>query len=162
VWIRGPAVMQGYWDNPEATQEAFCDGWFRSGDIGHWDDEGYLHIVDRLKDIIIVGSSNVYPSDLEAVLGNCADIRDAAVVGRPDDELGEVPVACVVAAPDASLTREAVLALFDDRIARYKHPRDVIFLDSLPCGATAKVDKPALRKLAARRSPTRFVTTASS
>jgi fatty-acyl-CoA synthase len=150
VWIRGPAVMQDYWENPAATQEAFCDGWFRSGDIGHWDEAGYLHIVDRIKDIIIVGSSNVYPSDLEAVLGDCADIREAAVVGAPDEELGEVPVACIVTAPDASVTREEVLALFEGRIATYKHPRDVVFLDALPRHATGKLDRTALRKLAAR------------
>jgi fatty-acyl-CoA synthase len=147
VWIQGPAVMQGYWDNTEATQEAFCDGWFRSGDIGHWDEAGYLHIVDRIKDIVIVGSSNVYPSDLEAVLGDCADICAAAVIGGPDEELGEVPVACVVAAHHASLTRENVLALFEGRIASYKHPRDVVFLDALPRNATGKVDRLALRKI---------------
>jgi len=148
VWIRSPAMMQGYWNNPEATQEALRDGWFRTGDIGHWDDAGYLHIVDRIKDIIIVGSSNVYPSDLEAVLDSCPDIREAAIIARPDEELGEVPIACVVASPDAALTRQQVLTLFEGRLAAYKHPRDVIFFDALPRNATAKVDKPALRHLA--------------
>jgi len=74
VWIRGRSVMQGYWENPQATGEAFRDGWFRNGDLGLFDEEGYLHIVDRIKDIIIVGSSNVYPSDLETVLDDCADM----------------------------------------------------------------------------------------
>jgi acyl-CoA synthetase (AMP-forming)/AMP-acid ligase II len=104
-------------------------------------DEGYLHILDRIKDIIIVGSSNVYPSDLETVLGDCADISEAAVVGRRDDRLGEVPVACVVTVPGRSLTREQVIALFDGRLATYKHPRDVIFLDGLPRNAPARCRK---------------------
>jgi fatty-acyl-CoA synthase len=149
IWIRGRSVMQGYWENAQATREAFQDGWFRNGDLGLFDEEGYLHIVDRIKDIIIVGSSNVYPSDLETVLGDCADIREAAVVGRRDDRLGEVPVACVVLVPGRSLTREQVIALFDGRLATYKHPRDVIFLDALPRNATGKVQKTVLRDLCA-------------
>ncbi len=145
VWIRGRSVMQGYWENAQATREAFRDGWFRNGDLGLFDEQGYLHIIDRIKDIIIVGSSNVYPSDLEAVLAECADIREAAVVGRRDDGLGEVPVACVVPVPGRSLTRDQVLALFDGRLASYKHPRDVIFLDALPRNAAGKVQKTILR-----------------
>jgi acyl-CoA synthetase (AMP-forming)/AMP-acid ligase II len=116
-------------------------------------DEGYLHILDRIKDIIIVGSSNVYPSDLETVLGDCADISEAAVVGRRDDRLGEVPVACVVTVPGRSLTREQVIALFDGRLATYKHPRDVIFLDGLPRNAAGKVQKTVLRDLVTRPMP---------
>ena len=167
IWIRGRSVMQGYWENPQATREAFRDGWFRNGDLGLFDQQGYLHIVGRIKDIIIVGSSNVYPSDLEAVLDECADIREAAVVGRRDDTLGEVPVACVVPVPGRSLTTAQVIALFDGRLATYKHPRDVIFLDALPRNATGKVQKTILRDLCAdqlevtrressakRRSPT--------
>ena len=147
VWIRGRSVMQGYWSNEEATRETFHDGWFRSGDVGLIDEEGCLHIVDRIKDIIIVGSSNVYPNDLEAVLADCGDIREAAVVGRPDDELGEVPVACVVPAEGCSLSSERVIALFEDRLASYKHPRDVVLLDALPHNAFGKVDKAALRAM---------------
>jgi fatty-acyl-CoA synthase len=150
VWIRGRSVMQGYWENPQATREAFRDGWFRNGDLGRFDEEGYLHIVDRIKDIIIVGSSNVYPSDLETVLGDCADICEAAVVGRRDDRLGEVPVACVVPVPGRSLTKEQVIALFDGRLATYKHPRDVIFLDALPRNAAGKVQKTVLRDLVSK------------
>ncbi len=147
IWIRGRSVMQGYWENAQATREAFRDGWFRNGDLGFFDEEGYLHIVGRIKDMIIVGSSNVYPSDLETVLGDCADICEAAVVGRRDDKLGEVPVACVVPAPGRSLTREQVIALFDGRLAAYKHPRDVIFLHALPRNATGKVQTTVLRDL---------------
>ena len=158
IWIRGRSVMQGYWENAQSTRQAFRDGWFRNGDLGLFEEEGYLHIVDRIKDIIIVWSSNVYPSDLETVLVGCADICEAAVVGRRDDRLGEVPVCCVVPVPGRSLTREQVIALFDGRLATYKHPRDVIFLDALPRNATGKVQETVLRDLVTRPIPA--VTTA--
>ena len=151
VWIRGPAVMQGYWENEHATRNAFCDGWFRTGDLGLLDQHGYLHIVGRLKDIIIVGGSNVYPSDLEAVLDHCPDIREAAAVGRPDDDLGEVPVAFVAPIPGRTVTTEQVIGLFENRLAPYKHPREVIFLDALPRNPTGKVDRLGLRELVAER-----------
>jgi fatty-acyl-CoA synthase len=144
VWFRGPAVMQGYWENEQANREAFRHGWLRSGDLGLIDEHGYLHIVGRLKDIIIVGSSNVHPSDLEAVLDGCPDIEEAAVVGRPDDHLGEVPVACVVPVPGRLLTPEHVISLFENRLAAYKHPRDVIFLEALPRNAIGKIDRKRL------------------
>lgn len=153
VLIRGPAVMQGYWENEQATRDAFSDGWFRSGDLGLIDHDGYLRIVDRLKDIIIVGGSNIYPSDLEAVLGECAEIREAAVVARPDRELGEVPIACVVSKPGRVLTAEAVIGLFENRLATYKHPRDVAFLDALPRNWHGKVDRRCLRDLVGRPQP---------
>jgi fatty-acyl-CoA synthase len=145
--------MQSYWENEQATRDAFSDGWFRSGDLGLIDHNGYLHIVDRLKDIIIVGGSNVYPSDLEAVLGECAEIREAAVVARPDRELGEVPIACVVSSPGRTLTAEAVIGLFENRLATYKHPRDVTFLDALPRNWHGKVDRRCLRDLVGRAQP---------
>jgi fatty-acyl-CoA synthase len=151
VWFRGPAVIQRYWDNEPATREAFCDRWLRSGDIGLIDLDGYLHIIGRQKDIIIVGSSNVYPSDLETVLEACADIHEAAVVGRFDEELGEVPVACVVPARGRSLAPAEVLELFENRVAAYKHPRDVLFFDELPRNATGKIDRKRLRDVIARR-----------
>lgn len=148
IWTRGPTVMHGYWESEEANREAFHAGWFRTGDAGVIDEDGYLLVVDRLKDVIIVGTSNVYPADLESVLVDCPEIREAAVVGAPDDELGEVPVACVVPAADADLTAETVLALFPDRLAAYKHPRRVVFLESLPRNAAGKIQKAALRELA--------------
>ena len=103
VLVQGPTVMPEYWRNPEATRETFhADGWLRTGDAGCFDDEGMLSIVDRIKEVIIVGSCNVYPADVESVLDDCPQIAEAAVVGRPDDELGEVPVAFVVLRePDA-------------------------------------------------------------
>jgi fatty-acyl-CoA synthase len=155
VWFRGPAVMQGYWENEHANREAFRHGWLRSGDLGLIDEDGYLHIVGRLKDVIIVGSSNVHPSDLEVVLDGCPDIQEAAVVGRPDDHLGEVPVACVVPVPGHPLTPEQVINLFENRLAAYKHPRDVIFLEALPRNATDKIDRKRLHDIVNRAAPRR-------
>ena len=147
VVIRGSNVMQAYWRNPEATREALRDGWFHSGDAGFVDEDGFLHIVERMKDVIVVGSSNVYPADVEEVLVGCPDVAEATVVARPDAELGETPVACVVVAPGRSLTSEQVIALFETRLAAYKHPRDVVFLDRLPRTALGKVQRGALRAL---------------
>jgi fatty-acyl-CoA synthase len=151
IWIRGPSVMRGYWENPAATAAAFHDGWFKTGDLGSFDEDGYLHVLDRLKDIIIVGGSNVYPADVEAVLQGCEDIREAAVVARPDEQLGEVPVVFAVVAEGRSLGREQALALFEGTLAEYKHPRDIVFLDALPRTALGKVQRSVLRELA--RSP---------
>ncbi len=146
VWLRGPTVMEGYWRNPDATAAVMRGGWIRTGDVGRIDEDGRLRIVGRLKDVIIVGSSNVHPADVEAVLSECDTIREAAVVGRPDDELGEVPVAFVVT---EELSAADVLALFDGRLADYKHPRDVFFVDELPRTDTGKVDRNALRAMQA-------------
>lgn len=152
VWLRGDNVMRGYWRNPQATGEAMHEGWFRTGDAGFVDDDGYLHIVDRMKDIIIVGGSNVYPADLETILAESTDILEAAVVARPDEKLGEVPVAFVVPATAGSQTAEDVLALFNDRIADYKRPRDVVFVESLPRTALGKVQKQVLRAFIRERA----------
>ena len=147
VAIRGANVMQGYWRNPEATREAFHEGWFRSGDAGFFDQDGFLHIVERMKDVIVVGGSNVYPADLEQVLADCPDIAEAAVVALADAALGEIPAACVVVAPGRTLTREQVIALFEGRLAAYKHPREVVFLERLPRTSLGKVQKEVVRAL---------------
>jgi len=144
VWIRGPNVTTGYWRDPEATRAALVDGWFRTGDVGVVDDEGDLWIVDRFKDVVISGGENIYPAELEAVLHAEPRIREAVVVGRPDPRWGEVPVAVVVRA-DPALREEEVLALFEGRLARFKHPRAVLFVDGLPKNAMGKVLKYRLR-----------------
>lgn len=149
IVVRGPNLMVGYWRNPVATREAIPNTWLRTGDIGVLDDDGYLHVVDRLKEIIVVGVSNVYPADLEAVLLESPDIRAAAVVGRPDDDLGEVPVAFVEPVPGRVVTRDRVLRLFDGRLARYKHPREVHVVDAMPRTSVGKPEKKALRAMAA-------------
>jgi fatty-acyl-CoA synthase len=145
IWLRGPNLTAGYWRNPEATRQAFAGGWFKTGDIGHQDEEGFFYVDDRKKDVVISGGENIYPAELENVLADCPAIAEAAVIGRPDPRWGEIPVACVVLKPGSSLSRADVLALFRDRLARYKHPRDVVFLDALPRTAMGKVQKFALR-----------------
>jgi fatty-acyl-CoA synthase len=149
ILIRGPQVMREYWNDPQATAEALREGWYYSGDIGHLDDEGWLYVDERKTDVIISGGENIYPAELEAVLAECDLIADSAVVARPDEKWGEVPVAAVVLRDAGALDREAVLALFGDRIARYKHPRDVLFLDALPRNVMGKVQKFRLREMLA-------------
>jgi fatty-acyl-CoA synthase len=151
IILRSPSMTPGYWRNPEATREAILDGWFHTGDIGCIDDEGFLHVLDRIKEIIIVGVSNVYPADIETVLKDSPDIADAAVVGLPQAELGEVPVAFVVRETGASLNETDVLSLCEGRLAPYKHPRHVLFVDALPRTPVGKVEKKTLRALAQYR-----------
>jgi len=147
IWLRGPNVMSGYWRNPEATADAFTDGWLRTGDIGHQDADDFYYVDDRKKDVVISGGENIYPAELEAILADCPEIAEAAVIGRSDPTWGEVPIACIVPHPNTTLTRADVLALFHERLARYKHPRDVIFLSTLPRTAMGKVEKFTLRRL---------------
>jgi fatty-acyl-CoA synthase len=149
IAVRGPSLMRKYWHNPQATAEVMRDGWLRTGDLGFVDARGYLHVTGRIKDVIVVGTSNVIPGDLEAVLADSPEIAAAAVVGRPDDKLGEVPVAFVVGAPGSQLSAERVMAMFNGRVAPYKQPRNVIFLDAMPLTSVGKPAKNALRALAA-------------
>ena len=147
IVLKGPSIFKEYWANPGATQEAFSDGWFHTGDVGHIDEEGYFYIDDRMKDIVIVGASNVYPADLERILDECEAIAEVAVVGRPDAETGEALVACVVVKEGQSLTADQVKGLLEGRLAPYQHPKDVVFMDSLPHTAVGKVQKPELRQM---------------
>jgi fatty-acyl-CoA synthase len=150
VLVRGPNVMQGYWRDEEGTAAAFSDGWFRTGDIGHRDADGFVWIDERKRDLIISGGENIYPAELEAVLAECPGIADAAVVARPDPKWGEVPVAVVVRRAGAGLAPGDVKALFKDRLARFKHPHDVLFVDALPRNAIGKVLRFELRGLVAK------------
>jgi fatty-acyl-CoA synthase len=147
ILVRGPNVMTGYWRDPAATAEALVDGWFRTGDIGHQDEEGFFWVDERKKDLIISGGENIYPAELEAILAECGDVAEAAVVARPDPRWGEVPIAVVVRRPGADLAAEQVRALFAGRLARFKHPHDVIFVDGLPRNAIGKVLRYQLRGL---------------
>jgi len=146
IQVRGPNLMRGYWRDPAASAAAFEDGWFRTGDLARVDDEGYYWIMGRSKDVIISGGENIYPAELENVLADCPAIAEAAVVGIGDARWGEAACACVVPRAGASLDEAAVLALFRDRLAKFKHPRRVVFLDSLPKNALGKVQKPELRR----------------
>ena len=139
IIVRGPNVSQGYWKMPAVTAETFRGGWYHSNDIGHFDDEGYLYVVSRKTDMIISGGENIYPAELENILLECTAILEACIVGRPDERWGEALVAIVVLQPDARMTEADVMALFDDRIARYKRPREIRFANALPRTALGKV-----------------------
>jgi fatty-acyl-CoA synthase len=149
ILIRGPQVMREYWGDPKATAEALRDGWYHSGDIGHLDEEGWLYVDERKKDVIISGGENIYPAELEAVLAECGLIAESAVVARPDEQWGEIPVATIVLHEAGAMDREAVLALFDNRVARFKHPKEVLFMEALPRNAMGKVQKYRLREILA-------------
>jgi acyl-CoA synthetase (AMP-forming)/AMP-acid ligase II len=150
IVMRGPKVFKGYWRDAEATAAAFTGGWFHTGDIGVRDEDGYLFIVDRLKDMIVSGGENIAGSEVERVLYEHAAVLEAAVVGRPDERWGEVPVAYVVlrpgvAAPGDAVSAEALIEHCRERLARFKVPKDVLFLDALPRNPSGKVLKRELR-----------------
>ena len=145
VLITGPVVMAGYLNNPTATEETVVDGWVRTGDVGTLDEDGYLTIVDRLKDMIIRGGENLYPKEIENAIGSLPGVLEVAVVGRPDDVLGEVPVAFVVPYPDVDLTPEVVISHCRERLTRVKVPVDVDIVPELPKNPVGKIDKPRLR-----------------
>jgi long-chain acyl-CoA synthetase len=145
IVIRGHNIMKGYYKNPEATTEAFRGGWFHTGDLAYRDDDGYLFIVDRKKDLVIRGGYNVYPREVEEVLFGHPAIAEAAVIGKPDDKLGEEVVAIVAAKPGADLDADEVIAYCKERLAAYKHPREVRVVDELPKGPTGKILKKELR-----------------
>ena len=146
LWIRGPQVMKGYLNNPEATAETIDgDGWLHTGDIARIDSDGHVYIVDRLKELIKVKGFQVAPAELEALLVEHPQITDAAVVGLPDDESGEVPLAFVVPAPDAAIDEEAVKAFVTDQVATYKQLGEVRFAESIPKSASGKILRRELR-----------------
>jgi fatty-acyl-CoA synthase len=141
--IRGPHIMLGYWNRPEATAETIRDGWLHTGDVARRDGEGYFTIIGRSKDMFISGGENVYPAEIESVMLDHPGIAEAAVIGVPHEKWGEVGRAYVVLA-DASMGEEAVLAYLADRVAKYKIPKSVVFLTELPKTAIGKIDKKVL------------------
>jgi fatty-acyl-CoA synthase len=145
--VRGPNVFKEYWRNPEATAEALQDGWFRTGDIARRDVEGFYYIEDRAKDVIISGGENIYPAELEQILAAEADIAEFAVVGRPDPRWDEVPVIIAVPRPGQTIDPQTLLALFVNRVARFKQPKDVIIVEALPRNALGKIVKFELRDM---------------
>lgn len=146
VLISGPTVMRGYLGNPDATDRTVVDGWLHTGDVGVLDEDGYLKIVDRIKDMIIRGGENLYPKEIEAAIAAFPGVLEVAVVGRPDPVMGEVPVAFVVAYPGADVTPERLLEHCRALLTRVKVPTEIVVLDSLPKNPVGKVDKPDLRK----------------
>jgi len=145
ICARGPNIMTGYWKSPEATADAVQDGWFHTGDVGRFDDDGYLYVVDRIKDLIIRGGINVYPRDVEDALLEHPDIVGAGVVGKKDERMGEEVVAFVQLRPGATLTSDEVIAYAKTKLSAAKYPRDVRVVDALPLTSVFKLDRKALR-----------------
>jgi long-chain acyl-CoA synthetase len=146
VVCRGPQMMSGYWQNPVATQATLREGWLHTGDLGYVDDEGYLYLVDRIKDIVIVGASNVYTSEVERVLVDQPAIADMCILGMPLPGEGEEVTAVVVLRPDTSLSLQDIWQHCDGKIARYKFPTRVEYVDMLPRTPVSKINKVELRR----------------
>ncbi len=145
VWIRSAQNMKGYWGNDKATQAAFEDGWFRSGDAGYLKD-GYLFLHDRIKDMIVSGGENIYPAEVENTLMQHPALADGAVIGVPDDAWGEAVKACVVLKPGAKASEAGIIEFMRGRIAHFKCPKSVDFLDAIPRNPTGKILKRVLRE----------------
>jgi len=146
ICIQGPNVMQGYLNQPEATAEVMKGGWLHTGDLGKVDQDGYVYILDRKKDMIIVGGLNVYPREVEECLYKHPKVAQAAVIGAPEDLHGEIPVAIIVLKPEEDADPREFILHCRKSLANYKCPRRVMFAESLPMTATGKVDKKRLRK----------------
>ncbi len=151
IVLRGRSLFSGYWRNEDASASAFADGWFRTGDLASRDEKGFFYIVDRKKNIVIVGSSNVYPADVERVLNDIPGIAEAAVVGVPDPETGEALVACVRWSGPDGLNADTVSAHCAARLAQYQIPKHVLGFDTFPRTSLGKVMKQDLQKLAHQR-----------
>ncbi|GAA3572864.1 o-succinylbenzoate--CoA ligase [Streptomyces osmaniensis] len=145
IVVRGPHVMPGYWGLPDETAASFADGWFRSGDAARVDEDGYVFVVDRIKDMIISGGENIYPAEIEDVLLTHPDIAECAVIGVADDKWGEVPRAVVVPREGAAPDPEEVLASLSGRLAKYKIPKSLVLADELPRTASGKLLKSRVR-----------------
>jgi fatty-acyl-CoA synthase len=145
VVVSGPNIMAGYWADPERTAEVLVDGWYHTGDAGSLDDEGFLYIRDRYKDMIISGGENIYPAEIESALLELPGVVEAAVIGVPDSTWGEVGLAVLVTAPGTDRDPEAIRTALRERLAGFKVPRRIEFADELPKTATGKIRKPDLR-----------------
>ena len=146
IWMRGAAVTPGYWNRPDATEEAFVGDWLKSGDIGRRDDTGRLSVEDRIKDMYISGGENVYPAEVESVLMAHPNIREVAIIGVADQKWGEVGCAVVASISGDPISLEALQAQCDGHLARFKWPQQVEHIDALPRNSTGKVQKFLLRE----------------
>ncbi|WP_068062206.1 AMP-binding protein [Nocardia xishanensis] len=145
IVFRGPTVMAGYWQRPDATADAFAGGWLHSGDLGRQDFEGFLYIVDRKKDMIISGGENIYCAEVENALMDHPDIAEVAVIGRADERWGEIAVAVLALHEDRPLELHEIVEFLGPRLARFKHPKDLVVVDELPRNVGGKVLKTVLR-----------------
>jgi fatty-acyl-CoA synthase len=145
--LRGPNLLQGYWNLPDATEAAFTDGWFHTGDLARMDTDGCLYIIERKKDMFISGGENVYPAEVENAIYEFPKIAEVAVIGVSDEKWGEVGRAVVVVKEGQSVTAAEIIDRLRDRLAKYKMPKSVVFVDQLPRNAAGKVLKNILRDL---------------
>jgi fatty-acyl-CoA synthase len=146
IWMRGPTVTKGYWNQPEETAKSFdSDGWFATGDVAYWDEDGFIYIVDRCKEMIITGGMNVYPAEIEKVLCEHPRVASAAVVGLPDEKWGERVTALIVPRGEDPVDEKELLAYCREMMSNYKVPRQFEFLDSFPVGPTGKILKMELQ-----------------
>jgi fatty-acyl-CoA synthase len=152
LWLRGPCIASGYWNQPQATARAFRDGWFVTGDAARRDEDGFYYIVDRKKDMYISGGENVYPAEIEAAIAELTDVAECAVVGVPDERWGEVGRLYVVPVPGRTVTADALIAHCAGRLAKFKVPKSVVITDSLPRTASGKVKKHLLKTEFGRHS----------
>jgi long-chain acyl-CoA synthetase len=150
ICVRGGNVMQGYWNQPEETKKAFRNDWLLTGDIGHRDSDGYYFITDRKKDMLIVNGINVYPREIEEVIYHYPGVKEAAVIGVPDERRGELPMAFVSPAEGQTLVEKDLHQFIRDKLADFKTPKQIVILPALPKNATGKILKTELRKLAAK------------
>jgi len=154
LWVKGPNVTPGYWNRPDANQSSFTDGWLHTGDATRIDEEGFYYIVDRWKDMYISGGENVYPAEVESVLHQLSAVAEAAIIGIPNEQWGEVGMAIVAVKPGHTLTPAEIHAHCAANLARFKCPRLIEFVDALPRNATGKIHKPTLRKQFSVAKPT--------
>ena len=147
IWLKGPAVTPGYWQKPEETAEAFVDGWFRSGDLGRIDDEGYYYLTDRLKHLIISGGENISPKEVESVINRFEGVAESSVIGLPDDQWGEKVAAAVVAKPQSKVKPEDIQQFCKQHLHNWKCPKEVLVVEALPRNTMGKILKEELKKL---------------
>jgi long-chain acyl-CoA synthetase len=150
--LRGHHIMKGYYKKPEATEEAMKNGWFHTGDLATMDEDGFVFIVDRVKDMILRGGYNVYPREVEEAIYEHPGVAEAAVIGVPHEELGEEVRAVVALKEGETATEEEIISFVKERVAQYKYPRSVLFMDDLPKTATGKILKRELVEQTARAS----------
>jgi fatty-acyl-CoA synthase len=146
LWVKGPNVTPGYWKRPDANEALFTDGWLHTGDAARVDADGFYYIVDRTKDMYISGGENVYPAEIEEVLYQIPAVAEAAVIGMPDATWGETGLAIIAVKKGERLTEAQVIGHCGERLARFKRPKRIVFIDALPRNATGKVHKPTLRQ----------------
>jgi len=146
VWVKGPGIIKGFWRNPEETARSITEGWFKTEDLGKMDEDRYLYIVDRKKDMIISGGENIYAKEIDDVLYSHPAILEAAAIGVPDKDWGEAVKAVVVLKPGMTVTEEEIIRFCKERLASYKKPKSVDFMNELPKTASGKILKRDLRE----------------